>query len=344
VTSRRHFGSVRKRPSGRYEASYWHGGERRLAPNTFMTKSDALAYLSGVETDVHRGAWIDPRRAQISLSDYSDHWLSCRSNLRPRTVELYEHLLKKHIKPFIGLSTLSGLTPSAVRDWNSELAGRYPSTAAKAYRLLATICKTAVDDEILLRSPCKIPGAGVEHAPERRIVGVAEVEALVEAMPERMALVVQLAAWAGMRRGEILALRRRDFDVLHHIVHIERTVHHMRGGAIVYGPPKTEAGARSIHYPITLSPIVEDHLNQYVNAHPDALVFTGEKNGALRPHVLYSKWTKARLSIGRPSLRLHDLRHTNATWTELGIVASSASLGRGRERPPTGEAVFLSVA
>ena len=50
--SRRQFGSVRKLPSGRWQASYWHVGRRHVAPITFAFKADANAYLSSIETEV----------------------------------------------------------------------------------------------------------------------------------------------------------------------------------------------------------------------------------------------------------------------------------------------------
>ena len=46
--SKRHFGSVRRLPSGRYQATNWHDGQRQLADQTFATKGDALAHLASV--------------------------------------------------------------------------------------------------------------------------------------------------------------------------------------------------------------------------------------------------------------------------------------------------------
>ena len=54
---RRHFGSVRKLPSGRYQASYHQVGDRHAASDTFATKADALAWLSTVEADIRRGQY-----------------------------------------------------------------------------------------------------------------------------------------------------------------------------------------------------------------------------------------------------------------------------------------------
>ena len=111
VTGRRHFGSVRKRPSGRWQATYKHEGERHSA-GTFSSKADALALLSTIEADLRRGAWIDPRTGQVTVGAYANEWLQRRPDLAVRTRELYRFILDKHIFPSLGQATLSGLAPS----------------------------------------------------------------------------------------------------------------------------------------------------------------------------------------------------------------------------------------
>jgi len=130
---------------------------------------------------------------KTSLKNYADPWLEHRFNLAIRTKELYEYLLENHIYPALGNSSLQGLTPSMVRGWHAELAQRHRSTAAKSYRLLSTIMNTAVSDGIIVSSPCRVRGAGIEHADERPVATVAEVKALADAMPDHLRLVVLLA-------------------------------------------------------------------------------------------------------------------------------------------------------
>ena len=84
------WGSVRKLPSGRFQARccidlVWHG-----APTTFRTKREADAYLASVRSDVDRGSWIDPDAGKVTFGEYSSRWLAERPQLRPRTRELYE--------------------------------------------------------------------------------------------------------------------------------------------------------------------------------------------------------------------------------------------------------------
>ena len=193
---------------------YWHEGRFHSA-GSFPTKADAAAALSSIQSELSRGSWIDPKAGKVLLGTYSDEWLTQRTDLALRTRELYEYLLEKHICPIFASLPLQNVTSSKVRSWNAELAQRHLSTAAKAYRLLSTIMRTAVADGLILASPCRIAGAGVERASERPLATVAEVKALVELMPERLQLAVLLATWCQLRRGEILGLRRCDIDVLH---------------------------------------------------------------------------------------------------------------------------------
>ena len=93
------WGSVRKLPSGRFQARYcidlvWHG-----APTTFRTKREADAYLASVRSDVDRGSWIDPDAGKVTFGEYASRWLAERPQLRPRTRELYEGELRLHILP-----------------------------------------------------------------------------------------------------------------------------------------------------------------------------------------------------------------------------------------------------
>jgi len=82
TTRRRHFGSVRKLPSGRYQARYWHAGVTHAAPETFSTKSEALAWLSTTETDLLRGSWVAPNAGKVRLAAFAQDWLEAQRHLR----------------------------------------------------------------------------------------------------------------------------------------------------------------------------------------------------------------------------------------------------------------------
>jgi integrase len=173
--------------------------------------------------------------------------------------------------------------------------------------------RTAVDDGLILKSPCKVNGAGIEHAAERPLATVVEVEALTRALPDRLQLVVQLATWCQLRRGEILGLRRRDVDLLHATIRIERSRTFTRNGSSLIKVPKTESGRRTLSIPQNVTKLLANHLGKWTGADKDSLLFTSPSGNPITATCLHRAWSRARLVVDRPDLHLHDLRHTGLT-------------------------------
>jgi integrase len=157
-----------------------------------------------------------------------------------------------------------------VRSWFGRVAKERPTSAAGAYRLLRAIFNTALRDELVSSSPCRLTGAAVEHADERPMLTTLEVEELANGMPERFRVAVTLAAWGGLRRGEILGLRRGDVNEVTGRIHVERTLHEMHNGSVILGPPKSAAGTRYVHLPRPAMIAVMAHLDDFVDAETDA--------------------------------------------------------------------------
>ena len=312
MAGRRHFGTVRKRSSGRWQGVYFHEGRYHSA-GIFLTRADALASLASIEIDVRRGAWIDPRSGDVTLRIYGNEWLNNRPDLAVRTRELYRFVLDKHIYPNFGDMKLTELAPSKIRGWHAKIAGDHPATAAKAYRLLSSIMRTAVDDGLLLTSPCKVKGAATERAAERPIATVSEIDNLTLAMPDHLKVIIPLAAWCQLRRGEILGLRRKDVDLLHAVLSIEQSRTFAMDGTSITKLPKTSAGRRKLAIPAPLVAVLADHMTRFTEAAPSALVIRGRAGKDLSRDALQGSWEKARIAVGRPDLRLHDLRHTGLT-------------------------------
>ena len=180
----RRFGNVRRRESGRYQIRYpGPDGRMRTGPETYERKSDADRALVMIEAQMRSGEWTDPERTKVKLGDYASAWITQRPGLRPRTMDLYRWLLRKHIEPHLGGVQVGKLSPRMIREWRATLiaSGVSVSVTAKAYRLLRAILMTAVEDDNLLpRNPCRIRGAGTEDAGERPVLTVAQVFELAE--------------------------------------------------------------------------------------------------------------------------------------------------------------------
>jgi integrase len=85
-------------------------------------------------------------------------------------------------------------------------------------------------------------------------------------------------------------------------------------GTLITGSPETGADRRVVAIPPHVVEDVADHLARFTGPEPDALVFTGQKGGPLRPHVLQKAWDEAKAATGLGHLHLHDLRHSGNTW------------------------------
>src|ERR1700685_2430491 len=132
--NRRHFGNVRRLPSGLYQASYWHDGRRHIAPETFKQRADANGFLDAASAALRRGDWIDPELGRISFARYAELWLAQRTDIRPRTREQYELLIKNKLEPVFVHRELAKVTPLHVRSWYAEIAAKTPGSARSAYR------------------------------------------------------------------------------------------------------------------------------------------------------------------------------------------------------------------
>jgi integrase len=309
------------------------GPDGRERSRSFRTRREAERYEREQRARFDRGSCIDPRRASVPFAQFALRWLAERPDLQPRTIELYRSLLRRHILPAFGEVHLGRITPSAVRSWNAVLAREYPVTAAKVYRLLSGILTTAVADELISRNPRVVKGAAQERSPERPMLSIAEVDALAVAIPESWRIAVELASWCHLRLGEVLGLERRDVDLLHRRIHIERTAHDV-GGRLQLGPPKTEAGRRTVSIPPHVLPSLERHLMAFVGPEPTSPLLTGAKGRRLRRHALNAAWQAARGSLGRPEIHFRDLRGAGLTWaTTQGATTRELMARTGHASP-----------
>jgi integrase len=203
----------------------------------------------------------------------------------------------------------------AVRSWLAKLhaEGVSASTKAKAYRLLSRILGAAVEAGYLLRNPCTVKGAGQERAPEMRFATVAQVAALADAIGPRHRALVLVAAYGGLRWGELVGLRVKRVDLLHGRVSVAEQVAEVNG-QLLPGPPKTEAGRRTVTLPAVAAVALAEHLAEFAEPGPEGLVFPAPEGGYLRRSNFRRRWwLRATRAADVEGLRFHDLRHSAAT-------------------------------
>ncbi len=311
------FGRIRKLPSGRYQAGYVGPDLALHRPvATFETLLDARAWLTDERRRIDGVEWTAPaarsRTKPATLAAYVEPWLAERQ-LKPRTRDLYRRLLDQKILPSLGDLPLRSITALTVREWYADLDPERPTRRAHAYALLRTILGSAVSDELIPTNPCHIRGAGSSKRIHRiKPASIAELEALLAALPERYRVMILLASWCALRWGELIELRRKDLDLKAGKVKVRRAASVVDGRTIV-GSPKSDAGVRDVAIPPHLLQAIQDHVAEYAGSGRDGLVFPAARTGEQIAHGTFFKiWDSARKAAGRPDLRFHDLRHTGA--------------------------------
>jgi integrase len=323
------FGNTRLLQSGKWQARYRdRSGQDQTGPTTFRTERLARKYLNRVEIELEQGTWLDPRKAKQPFADMVLAWRASRPTIRPTTQASYAGNLSRYLLPYFGDMRANEITADVVREWHAWVSAlqRYdgseknegkvisPNTVAKAYRLLRAICEVAVDDGVMPKNPCRLRGVASERTPEQRVATADEVHRICEAIGDDHKAMVMVAAYGGLRLGEIIGLRRHRIDFKANTIRVVEQVTQPDSRTFVVGPPKTDAGVRTVTMPAEVMTVLRIHVRANAEKGRTGLVFPAPNGGHLRRSNFYRRtWLPAVTKAGVEKLRFHDLRHTHAT-------------------------------
>lgn len=318
----RGWGHIRKLPSGNFQASYIGPDLRRhKAPQTYAVKTNAEGWLAQERQKIEVKAWRPPaeviaegKATLIPLSQYGKTWIANRPKLKPRTRSLYESQWRNHIEPTLGPVPVAHLSADHVRRWWAGLGTEHDRRNAQLYGLLHAVCGSAVREGLLAKQPCVIEGATMNTTRKREpvILPVGAVGKLADAIrPERYAALVLLAAWCGLRWGEVTELRRKDISGGCEIVTVARAV--TRRDAVTRIDTPKSGRVRNVVVPPHIREAVKHHLDVYVDKDGEALLFPNSRGDHLNDRVFSDSFRKALKDIGQSGVRVHDLRHFAGT-------------------------------
>jgi site-specific recombinase XerC len=301
--------SIKKRPDGRWRARYRDPDGHERARH-FDRKVDAERWLDQMRSQLVRGEYVDPAAGKVTFSDYVDEWLARKVGVSPRTRVNVEGRIANYARPFFGTMRLGAVRPMHADSFVAGLGVRGLAAATVKAIALTTgqVFESAVRDGIISRSPFD----GVElpserHHEEMRFLDADQLNALAAAIERRYVAAIYLAAYGGLRAGELWGLRIERVNVLAATVDIVESLSEVRGHLTV-GPTKT--GKRRA---ITVPRFLADMTGEHIGAYADGYVFTAAMGGPVR-HRNFSRrhFEPAVAAAGLGPLRFHDLRHTCA--------------------------------
>jgi len=315
----RHARSCRSQDGGRcncdpsYEAWVYSKRDGKKIRRTFTNLQTARSWRHDAGTQVVRGTMRTPSR--LSLEQAADTWLagardgSIRNRsgdrYKPSAVRGYEQALRLRLLPELGGARLVELARRDVQ----ALVGRMqagsldPSTIRNTLLPLRAIYRHHADD-----APVN-PTVGVRLPAARgrrdRIVAPDQAVDLLMALNERDRVLYATAMYAGLRLGELRALRWADVDLGSGVIRVERSWD-PREGVI---DPKSRAGRRRVPIVPVLRQLLVDHRMRGTG---EGWVF-GTDDRPLQPSSSDARAKRAWKAAGLERITLHEARHTFAS-------------------------------
>ena len=229
---------------------------------------------------------------------------------KPSAIRGYERALRDRVLPELGSKRLGDVQRRDVQRLADELLGEGldPSTVRNVLMPLRVIFRRAIEDGDLAVNPTGHLRLPAVRGRRERIASPEEAQRLLAALPDRDRAVWATALYAGLRRGELMALRWEDVDLAKGVIHVERAYDEKER---VHVEPKSRAGRRTV--PI-VGALRDELLAHKAREGRDSGLVFGSSRG--QPFVTSNLWRRAQVAWRRAGLDpigLHEARHTFAS-------------------------------
>jgi integrase len=331
----RGFGNIRKLKSGRFQVRFTDpNGEPQTGRLTFSTKLEAEKELSRIHRAIETNTWhidetpqageLDPKT--ITLGELASAWRKQATNaqgrrLAEKTLLDYERFITGTLVRFKD-KRIRQIQTQQLETWRAgELERGVLRQTAGAYKHLNQLMNYALDKRWITSNPCTLKRAGVYKSEQPIIPTEEQVELMLSIAPEPLKTLLAIASEGGLRKGELLELRRKDIDLKPLqgsravAIKVSRAVVWIKGKPTPKAP-KSASGVRVVILPDRASELVRAHLAN-VELNPEALLFS--KDSSLEhfgQFQLRNRWEKVRAEAGYTG-RFHSLRGYHLTQYAL---------------------------
>jgi integrase len=299
----------------------------RKIRKSFPTRDAAVAWRddsrSAVRQNVMRAplpttlreaaaAWLEGARKGVIRNRSGDAY-------KPSAIRAYESVLRLRVEPELGDLKLSGVTRNQLQDLVDDLVanGLHASTIAVTMLPVRAIYKRAVERGDVAVNPTTGLRMPAVRGKRDRIVSPEQAATLLATLRAGDRAVWATAMYAGLRRGELLALHVEDIDLAAGVIHVRR------GWDYVEGEIATKSGKdRRVPVPAALRDYLDEHLLNLGRSKGLAFGATATTpfNDRTRQERADRAWTKAKLE----RITLHEARHTYASMMIASGVNAKA--------------------
>ncbi|TYO97047.1 tyrosine-type recombinase/integrase [Desulfallas thermosapovorans] len=360
-------GWVEKRGTNKWRLNVPGGtgpdGRRKVYRRTIEATSEreAKKQLDIFSAEVQKGQYVEP--SKLTFAEFSQQWLESKKDLAPKTRHRYKRMLESRILPAMGHMKLESIKPfhimqfyenlqeSGIREDGKE-GTLSPTTILHHHRLLVTIFNAAVKWQILLTNPAaRVEAPKVPRKPAA-CYDENDIAALLEALDSeelKHRVLVYIALFTGLRRGEIMGLEWQDVDFDNSLLHVRRSSQYLPGQGSITKEPKNETSKRVISIPSFVMALIKQYKTQQSQERlklgdlwqgSDRLFTTwdGKPGHPEWPSQWFSKFIKKHKL---PHLPFHGLRHTAATMLiNQNIPLKNISGRLGHANPATTGAIY----
>lgn len=301
-----------------YRAAVWSARDRKRIRKTFPTQAAAKRWRTDAEAAVGRGSLRVARKT--TLREASEEWLvAIKSGVgrnrsgdafKPSVIRSYEQSLDLYVLADLGGVPLDELRRADLQDLVDKMTakGRSASTIANAIKPVRAICRRAIDRDELAINPTtglRLPAIRSKRA---TVVDPETAARMLGALAHEDRAVYSTAFYAGLRAGELQALRWSDVDLAGGVIRVERSWDKIEGAQ----DPKTRSSRRAVPLvPVLRDELLEHRMRQGRNG--EGLVFGKTERSPFVHTALLARVKRVWKAKGLGYVKLHDARHTFAS-------------------------------
>jgi integrase len=336
-------GTISRRKDGRWCAAITIGyDENNKQKRQFFygkTRQEVAEKLNKAINDIANGLFVEPNK--VTVSEWFDVWLFeyKKPSVRATTYESYEYLNRIHIKPSIGHVYLKDLKPEHLQKFyndkvyekGSDKKGKISAKTIKnMHNVIHSALNQAVINNLIIRNVSDAVVLPKYDKKQIRVLTLDEQRKFVNIIEnEKHKVAFLMALGTGLRLGEVSALKWQDINFYENTIKVNRTVRRTKifidkqtpKSELVYQPPKTDSGNRSVPIPESLINEIKEYKKtqnlQVLKAGPlytnNDLIFCNEYGIQLDPSSLSKKFSRLIKKAGLNHINFHGLRHTLAT-------------------------------